>query len=69
MACPICNRFSCDHTPTERGQTYDEMMADYHHMTVEKYKASPYHHYIAPTKKKSKKEKTCAKKMKTRAKK
>ena len=25
--CPICGRAMCDHTPSERGQTEDEMMA------------------------------------------
>lgn len=28
MACPLCNRVYCDHTPDERGETQDEMMAD-----------------------------------------
>ena len=23
--CPICGRFLCDHTPEERGQTFEEM--------------------------------------------
>lgn len=26
--CPLCGRFMCDHTPSERGQTYDEMMRE-----------------------------------------
>ena len=25
--CPKCGRVYCDHTPTQRGQTYEEMMA------------------------------------------
>ncbi len=25
--CPICRRYLCDHTPFERGQTEEEMMA------------------------------------------
>lgn len=25
--CPICGRLYCDHTPDERGQTIQEMMA------------------------------------------
>ena len=24
--CPVCGRAMCDHTPEERGQTYEEMM-------------------------------------------
>jgi len=24
--CPVCGRVYCDHSPTERGQTYEEMM-------------------------------------------
>lgn len=26
--CPVCGRWSCDHTPEERGQTHEEMMRD-----------------------------------------
>lgn len=25
--CPKCGRVYCDHTPSERGQSYEEMMA------------------------------------------
>jgi len=28
MGCPICGRIYCDHTPDERGQTFEEMMND-----------------------------------------
>ena len=28
MSCPVCGRIYCDHTPSERGQTQDEMIAD-----------------------------------------
>ena len=28
MSCPICGRMLCDHSPYERGQSYQEMMAD-----------------------------------------
>ena len=28
MACPICHRLYCDHTPEQRGQTFEEMMED-----------------------------------------
>lgn len=38
MACPICERVYCDHTPQERGQTYEEMMADCYGLTVEEFK-------------------------------
>jgi hypothetical protein len=24
--CPVCGRYLCDHTPDERGQTYEEMV-------------------------------------------
>ena len=24
--CPVCGRVMCDHTPEERGQTFEEMM-------------------------------------------
>lgn len=24
--CPVCGKYLCDHTPEERGQTYEEMM-------------------------------------------
>ena len=37
MACPVCKRSVCDHTPTERGQTFEEMMADYYEVTVDEY--------------------------------
>lgn len=26
--CPICGRRMCDHTPEERGQTFEQMMGD-----------------------------------------
>ncbi len=26
--CPICGRFYCDHTPAQRGQSYEEMMRE-----------------------------------------
>ncbi len=26
--CPVCGRVYCDHTPSERGQTDEEMMRD-----------------------------------------
>ena len=29
MACQICGRMMCDHTPMERGQSLDEMISDY----------------------------------------
>jgi len=28
MTCPICGRVMCDHSPSERGQSFEEMMAD-----------------------------------------
>ena len=28
MACPICHRLYCDHTPQQRGQSFEEMMED-----------------------------------------
>ncbi len=28
MACPICGRMYCDHSPAERGQSFEEMMED-----------------------------------------
>jgi hypothetical protein len=28
MACPICHRLYCDHTPEQRGQSFEEMMED-----------------------------------------
>ncbi len=28
MTCPICGRVYCDHSPAERGQTLNEMLAD-----------------------------------------
>jgi hypothetical protein len=34
--CPVCGRVYCDHTPEERGQTYQEMMRD---LTLEELKA------------------------------
>lgn len=38
MGCPICGRVYCDHSPAERGQSSEEMMADCYGMSVEKYK-------------------------------
>lgn len=29
MSCPICGRILCDHSPEERGQSPQQMMADY----------------------------------------
>ena len=26
--CPVCDRYMCDHTPAQRGQTHQEMMGD-----------------------------------------
>lgn len=26
--CPVCGRAYCDHTPSERGQTHQEMVRD-----------------------------------------
>ncbi len=40
MPCPICGRVYCDHTPAERGQSHEEMMADCCGMTVEEYRHS-----------------------------
>jgi len=34
--CTVCGRAMCDHTPTERGQTHEEMMRD---LTLEELKA------------------------------
>ena len=28
MTCPICGRLYCDHSPIERGQSFDEMIED-----------------------------------------
>ncbi len=28
MSCPVCGRVLCDHSPDERGQSYEGMMAD-----------------------------------------
>ncbi len=28
MTCPICGKLYCDHSPAERGQSFDEMMED-----------------------------------------
>ena len=28
MTCPVCGRVYCDHTPEERGQTYEQMRED-----------------------------------------
>lgn len=28
MTCPICGRLYCDHSPAERGQTMEDMLAD-----------------------------------------
>lgn len=53
MACPICERVYCDHSPEERGQTHDEMMADCYDMTVEEYRKGM--NPLAPTEKKPKK--------------
>jgi len=56
--CPVCGRVMCDHTPTERGQTHEEMMRD---LTLEEQKtweecpsddprkiavARKYHHHV-----------------------
>ncbi|MEK6825487.1 MAG: hypothetical protein AABY00_01740 [Nanoarchaeota archaeon] len=30
MTCPICKRLYCDHSPAERGQSFDEMIEDMH---------------------------------------
>ena len=30
MSCPICGRIECDHSPSERGQSHDQMMGDYY---------------------------------------
>lgn len=37
MPCPICGMVYCDHTPAQRGQTQDEIMADAYNMTLEEY--------------------------------
>ncbi len=29
MSCSVCGRTMCDHSPTERGQTQEEMTKDY----------------------------------------
>lgn len=29
MTCPLCNKTMCDHSPTQRGQSSEEMMRDY----------------------------------------
>jgi len=55
MACPICGRVLCDHSPAERGQSHEEMMADYHGMSVEEYKKRT--NPLASTEEKSKEEK------------
>lgn len=28
MTCPICDRYMCDHSPAERGQTFEEVLGD-----------------------------------------
>lgn len=53
MACPICDKVYCDHSPAERGQPYEEMMADCYGTTVEEFKKGT--NPLAPAEKKSKK--------------
>ncbi len=28
VPCPVCGRMLCDHTPAERGQTYEQIQED-----------------------------------------
>ena len=28
MGCPVCGKYMCDHSPSERGQTMRQMMSD-----------------------------------------
>lgn len=56
MSCPICGRVYCDHTPAERGQTHEEMMADCCGMSVEEYRRRTAD--AAPTKRSHRKKKT-----------
>ena len=39
--CPVCGRFYCDHTPEERGQTYEEMMREPTEKELELWRRTP----------------------------
>lgn len=66
MACPICDRIYCDHTPEERGQSHAEMMADCYGTTVEEFKkgTNPLATVEKESKKRTKKGKARTKKQK-----
>lgn len=57
MTCPICGRVYCDHSPAERGQSDDEMMADCYGMSIEEYRKRT----VVPSKKKKTKKKATQK--------
>lgn len=39
--CPRCGRAYCDHTPAERGQSYEEMMRPFTDEEVETWRKEP----------------------------
>jgi hypothetical protein len=39
--CPVCGRVYCDHTPTQRGQSNEEMMRPFSDEELEAWRTQP----------------------------